>query len=691
MAYGSGNSTWQNYPSKNTPIDAARLNNIEKFADLQKTRIDNLVVGSPDGSTKDAELVDIRVGGNGKTYESAGEAVRSQFKTVIGNLIYYNCYNLLDLYKPFSSNTNLGITYTWDEKTDTWDINGTAETLSYNILINDLYENMSYIKAGDILRILTESDDNDISSVFAQIYYRDSEGQLHFLKNFSLVDDTCVLPEDSIGFLFRIRVEGNHTFSHKKIRFRILNAYSNEEIYDTFKHLLSYNFLTSKVDHLLPTGSDFNTIETNKWILTSDTGEYLHSPVSFGTIAFVCSIETYKNWILQIAIPHAVDEVTSGLYFRTQHGETGTQHNVWTDWRFLSLQNEAVYNNNFTFNNYENTYNVTANPVITSDTNQYLQSTGDSTDVTASIIALLNSVKICRLGPGDFYVKNLEMPDNTMLVGSGPSTRLILISDGDFAIKLGSYCAIKDLKVTGSTSNISLSETVGDRHGILFQGDYSENNDASQQPYRCMLENLYIYGFTGGGLTLYNTGYGTQNMLVSNNIHIWNCNAGINIPYWSEYSKFTNVRAGSCYYGCINNGGNNVFSNCDFSSNKMGMLIDNTGGKSPNNAHGSAVGCIFNHQDSNQGTGIKIINSTPGFIFTGCQIFYAKIDIRDSNGIVFNAIDLGNNEDIIIDGGGTILFNSCVFGSQPNKSITDNQNVRFTNCYLRSGAEEVTN
>lgn len=45
-------------------------------------RIDNLIVHSGEGTEKDAELVDIRVGANGVTYETAGNAVRSQFNTV---------------------------------------------------------------------------------------------------------------------------------------------------------------------------------------------------------------------------------------------------------------------------------------------------------------------------------------------------------------------------------------------------------------------------------------------------------------------------------------------------------------------------------------------------------------------------------------------------------------------------------
>lgn len=78
MAHGSGNTPWQDYPSISTPVSAERLNRIEDFADLQKSRID-AIAKLPSGSTTgDAELVDIRVGVDGSTYPTAGEAVREQ-------------------------------------------------------------------------------------------------------------------------------------------------------------------------------------------------------------------------------------------------------------------------------------------------------------------------------------------------------------------------------------------------------------------------------------------------------------------------------------------------------------------------------------------------------------------------------------------------------------------------------------
>ena len=96
MSYTKTN--WQNTPSTQTPISAANLNHIEQGIydaaqtadsaqsgvdgldprmDLVEQRLDNLIPqGTP--TQGNAELIDIRVGANGVTYPTAGDAVRGQ-------------------------------------------------------------------------------------------------------------------------------------------------------------------------------------------------------------------------------------------------------------------------------------------------------------------------------------------------------------------------------------------------------------------------------------------------------------------------------------------------------------------------------------------------------------------------------------------------------------------------------------
>lgn len=406
---------------------------------------------------------------------------------------------------------------------------------------------------------------------------------------------------------------------------------------------------------------------------------YTYTNLAFQGIGFLLVYRSI-NVRLQIAIPWS----TKAIYIRRNLNDA-----AWSGWETAGGGGN-VYNitNEYSFPEYSQSVTLNAYPTITTDTNNYLASTGDTTDRTSNILAMLTATGICRLGPGVFYVNNLQMPDGSAIIGSGYSTviRLAGTSDG-YAIKIGSRCTVKDARIRGAETDLTFSSTIGGRHGILWQGDYTEHSTA---PDRSMISNVWIHNFTGGGITCYDTGYGTNNGLEVTNVYTFACWAGINISYWSEFHKFTNVRSGNCYIGCVNNGGNNVFVNCDFSSNQeIAMLMDNSQGQSPNNSHGSCIGCVFNHTahagTSNAGTGIKILNCGSGFMFTGCQIFFSQIYLEDTDGIVIADTNFGNsNCDVTIVNGGAVVFANCMVEGSIPVSITNNSKVHFTNCYNKS-------
>ena len=315
-----------------------------------------------------------------------------------------------------------------------------------------------------------------------------------------------------------------------------------------------------------------------------------------------------------------------------------------------------------------------------------LESTGDKTDVTDKIEAMLKELGVCVLGAGTFYVRNLNMPDGSAIMGMGKASKILLDADVDegYAIKLGSECTVKNLSVLGYESRISRPTEVGKRHGILFEGTANETSDP--QPRNSIVEACFVSSFEGGGITCVNTGYATSSSVTASDCHIMNCGAGINIPFFSEYHEFTNMLCVYNLYGCVNNGGNNTFVNCGFDSNTVGFLIDNSKGQSRNNSHGSVLGCSFNHTDGNKGVGIKVLGAQYGYIFTGCQMWYSEILVENSTNILFSNFNFGAEQKINVNGGKLVMFSNNVFFAPPTINVSDNDNVKFINCFTSNGA-----
>lgn len=319
----------------------------------------------------------------------------------------------------------------------------------------------------------------------------------------------------------------------------------------------------------------------------------------------------------------------------------------------------------------------------------FLRPTGDTTDRSAEIEKLLQEYKVCILPPGTYYVSGVKMPDGTSLFGMGEGSQVILNEDvtEGCAIYMASCCTVKDLTVMGAAEELPRPTELGGRHGIGFIGTATLEN-RSGQPIDSIISGCRIRCFSGGGITCRDTGYGINSSLSVTDCRIHNCGAGINIAHFSEYHNFTNVTSTRNLYGCINNGGNNVFVGCGFDGNTLGYLIDNSQKQSNNNAHGTCTACTFNHTNSNKGVGIRILGSKPGYVFSGCQMFFSDIEVEDSTGIQFANFNFGKAPNIRIKGDGVVCFTDCIFSSQPVFELTEASNVKVVGCCTKK-AEEI--
>ena len=641
---------------------ATETGNRESAEAVINTRIDNIIALEPGSTTGDAELQDIRLGANGITYPTAGDAVRGQ----IAELNKYNVYNEFVGQLTRTTQTVNGITFTWTG--EVCDVDGTASGTGITILRSAAALPASVIP-GETYYLLYNTTD---SKVRLRIIFRDSNAS-DISTTYYTGPAFVTVPSNAAIWNISLIVSTGNTVSHATVS--------------------NIAFLTSMTVDVLEASSmvgrgvvadntDLNDVKQMGSYILDSGRTYTNNPLTSGYAGTLIIYHTTDNTIVQ----QVINSTNGMIYIRTSLSGSFSGR----EWN--TIRGGDSITNNYEFNTYTATNTITASPEITADTNNYLAPSGDSSDRSADIVTMLEENGICNLGPGRFYVSGVIMPTETTIRGSGIATQVILLGSGaGAAIKMDKNCIVEDLLIKGSDSSISPSATVGDRHGILWAGNYTQDTTSANQPSRGIISNVQIRNFTGGAITCFDTGIGVYNNLLVDNVIITTCGAGINISYYSEFNKFTNVQANYCYYGCINNGGNNAFINCDFSGNKLGYLMDNSQSQSPNNSHGSATNCIFNHTDSNNGIGIKVLNCDKGFIFEGCQIFYSQIFLEDAAGMVLANCNFGaSNTDITISGGGVVLFANNIHAAKPPITITENDMVHFTNCYVRATGQLVT-
>ena len=201
---------------------------------------------------------------------------------------------------------------------------------------------------------------------------------------------------------------------------------------------------------------------------------------------------------------------------------------------------------------------------------------------------------------------------------------------------------LKNLSIKGSDKNRPSSK--GKRSGLWIEASRSVN-----------IENVDIYGWDlygiyGKTMSSYGSvedGKFAKQLQISNSRFYFNY-YGTYFDYRCEYSQVLNCVFAENYIGSLNCGGNNMYVSCMYNSNYYGFVNENDGS---NPAHGSCNSSTFNHNYSHA---IYISNCVNGWVFDGCQIFYGKIELVNSVGVIFNST----------------IFGSCTFiSSNKNKNV----------------------
>lgn len=452
-------------------------------------------------------------------------------------------------------------------------------------------------------------------------------------------------------------------------------------VWDDWKELLNDTALADTMREMGLAGGVFTTCDdapdNSIYFVSSSGGVSNPTDFPFNNAGWLETIAYSSSIKMQIAYPYN--------YGSDRPKYRAKQAGTWGAWALLSVGTTTTITREVSADTYNNTYNITTSPTITTDTNGWLQPVDtdtenetDKTDMTGAIMSMLTSTGYCHLAPGIFYVSgSIDMPINSTLEGCGNTTTIRLLQSAGtsaYICRMKQHSNIRNIVFSGSYASGDISDgNIGGRNGVIFIGNRSETHPGVTPATTrlCRISNCWfrsldsgIYGNDAGG--------GIQQGMIVENCYFSRCKAGINLDYWTEYCKFTDCITFECYYACINNGGNNVFTGCTFHGVE-GFVIDNSGDDKNNNAHGSAIGCVFNHIDNinnpstlGGGIGIKILNAPNGFVFSGCQLWYSRVYVEDSPGILLaDCLFGGGTPNIKTVGEYPIFLDCCIFKATP--------------------------
>ena len=288
--------------------------------------------------------------------------------------------------------------------------------------------------------------------------------------------------------------------------------------------------------------------------------------------------------------------------------------------------------------------------------------------------------KTIRFNSGEYeFPAHISVPSDISFVGntktvfrlaknSGSNVLFYIVSANNVTISRLFIDGGEDrVQPIGNIDDILDGTNAGNRYGIYCL--------ASR---RIKISDVEVYGWSLCGLyCLKNDAGGGEEGRFYHAIELTNSSFyynyyGVWYDEYGEYNKAEGCNFGDNFIGVRNDGGNNMYVGCFFNSNYCGFVLNGNG--VTNESHGGCYSCTYNHNSiSGLGGGIAIyaIKSTVGWNFTGQNIWYGAVTLKDCKGIIFD----GN------------IWGNVQFKSTSSEGLK-NQNI-VTNTYFHTGAESV--
>ena len=267
--------------------------------------------------------------------------------------------------------------------------------------------------------------------------------------------------------------------------------------------------------------------------------------------------------------------------------------------------------------------------------------------------AAMDTGRYVFVKPGAVYeVANLvTSPGGGALVCVGGRAALVVPAGAGFsALSIrNSDFELKGFNIFGGDQTIDWGHDLtpsGTRIGVVVGNGFG----TSAGIHNVSIQDCDISGFDRAGLQgiEVQVGFIFGKRVSYTNVNCYRNFVGFAISERHEYCTFSQCYGWENREGLQMTGGNNSFSVCHFEWNYINASLQ-TG---ENDAHGTFVGCGFNHSDTFTAGSLGLLcRIGNGQIFTGCNFWFADIRLEDCTGVSITDCQIVGSAVEVIDGG----------------------------------------